>query len=291
MRFIRKVFGIACIILGIGIYAYPIATTQYSMHKTMKYIREYDDTWQSEDKQTKKKKKALLQESQAYNAAIYAEKQECFRDAWSYTQPPFELHGLKDGKFGYLKIPAMDVKLPLYIGASKENLAKGAAVLGQTSLPVGGINTNSVIAGHRGYQGIPYFREIERLEVGDKVSITNPWETLTYRVESIAIIDPYDNDAVKIQDGKDMVTLVTCHPYRSHGKYRYIVYCVRDTGKAQRNDTTSPSIRTEDDITFVSSGPDIQREQFFRKVCAGILFLLFIVTIIRHILYKRGRPQ
>ena len=185
----------------------------------------------------------------------------------------------------------MDVKLPLYIGASKENLSKGAAVLGQTSLPVGGTNTNSVIAGHRGYQGIPYFREIERLEVGDKVSITNPWETLTYRVESIAIIDPYDNDAVKIQDGKDMVTLVTCHPYRSHGKYRYIVYCVRDTGKAQRNDTTSPSIRTEDDITFVSSGPDIQREQFFRKVCAGILFLLFIVTIIRHILYKRGHPH
>ena len=74
-----------------------------------------------------------------------------------------------------------------------------------------------MIAGHRGYQGIPYFREIEKLEVGDKVYITNPWETLRYRVESIAIIDPYDNDAVKIQDGKDMITLVTCHPYRSMG--------------------------------------------------------------------------
>ena len=291
MRFIKNVFGIACIIFGIGLFAYPVATTQYSAYQTEKYIREYDDAWQSSDNQTKKKKKALLQEAHAYNASIYAEKQEGFCDAWSYTQPPFHLKGLKDGKFGYIKIPAMDVKLPLYIGASKENLSKGAAVLGQTSLPVGGTNTNCIIAGHRGYQGIPYFREIERLEVGDKVSITNPWETLTYRVESMAIIDPYDNDAVKIQDGKDMVTLVTCHPYRSHGKYRYIVYCVRDTGKEKLDDTTSPSIRTEDDITFVSSGPDIKREQFLRKVCAGILFLLFIVTIIRHILYKRGHPH
>src|SRR5699024_5835980 len=138
MRFIKNVFGIACIIFGIGIFAYPVVTTQYSAYQTEEYIREYDDTWQSADKQTKKKKKALLQEAHTYNASIYAEKQEGFCDAWSYTQQPFDLKGLKDGKFGYIKIPAMDVKLPLYIGASKENLSKGAAVLGQTSLPVGG---------------------------------------------------------------------------------------------------------------------------------------------------------
>lgn len=291
MRFIKNVVGIACIIFGIGLFAYPIITTQYSTYKTEEYIREYDKTWQSPTKQIHKKKEALLKESQEYNTSIYANKQKDFCDAWSYTQPPFELKGLKDGKFGYIKIPAMDVKLPLYIGASKENLSKGAAVLGETSLPIGGSNTNSVIAGHRGYQGIPYFREIEKLEVGDKVYITNPWETLRYRVESIAIIDPYDNDAVKIQDGKDMITLVTCHPYRSHGKYRYVVYCIRDTGKEKTKKMESPSVRTEENVFFVSSEPDIQREQLFRRVCAGILLLLFIVTIIRHILYKRGRPQ
>jgi sortase A len=57
----------------------------------------------------------------------------------------------------------MNVELPLYWGATSEHLAAGAAVLGQTSIPIGGVNTNSVIAGHRGYQGAPYFREIENL--------------------------------------------------------------------------------------------------------------------------------
>ena len=79
-------------------------------------------------------------------------------------------------------------------GTSDSHLAKGAAVLGQTSLPVGGENTNSVIAGHRGYSGIPYFREIGRLKTGDKVVIRNPWEKLTYLVEQIQIIDPNDID-------------------------------------------------------------------------------------------------
>ena len=58
----------------------------------------------------------------------------------------------------------MNVKLPLYLGATLENLRKGAAVMGETSLSLGTKDSNCVIAAHRGYQGIPYFREIEKLE-------------------------------------------------------------------------------------------------------------------------------
>ena len=85
-----------------------------------------------------------------------------------------------------------------------------------------------LIAAHRGYEGIPYFREIEKLKVGDRVIIKNPWEKLTYRVEEIKIIQPDDSNQIKIQKGKDMVTLLTCHPYRGHGRYRYVVYCMRN---------------------------------------------------------------
>lgn len=163
----------------------------------------------------------------------------------------------------------MDVKLPLYLGASLENMRKGAAIMGETSLPLGTKNSNCVIAAHRGYEGIPYFREIEKLKVRDRVIIKNPWEKLTYRVEEIKIIQPDDSNQIKIQKGKDMVTLLTCHPYRGHGRYRYVVYCIRDHGQKiveKKNNTIK-------DTHFQSSEWDIQREKIVRYV--GLMLLIF----------------
>ena len=104
-------------------------------------------------------------------------------------------------------------------------LAAGAAVLGNTSAPIGGDNTNCVIAGHRGWKGADYFRHIDRLAVGDSVTLTNLWETLTYTVADIQIIQPHEVDKIKIQQGRDLLTLLTCHPYASGGRQRYVVYC------------------------------------------------------------------
>jgi len=70
------------------------------------------------------------------------------------------------------------------------------------------------------------FREIEKLKIGDEIFITNLWETMTYKVEKIEIISPDEINKIRIQEGKDMVTLVTCHPY-PHNYQRYLVYCER----------------------------------------------------------------
>ena len=99
--------------------------------------------------------------------------------------------------------------------------------LAQTSIPIGGENSNSVIAGHRSWNGYKYFLDIELLEAGDLVYITNLWGTLTYRVTEIQIINPNEIDAILIRPGKDMITLLTCHPYGSGGLYRYLVFCER----------------------------------------------------------------
>ena len=72
-----------------------------------------------------------------------------------------------------------------------------------------------------------FFRHIELLEIGDEVMITNLWETLNYTVSEITVIEPNDIDKILIQPGRDMVTLLTCHPYGSGGRYRYVVYCER----------------------------------------------------------------
>lgn len=119
----------------------------------------------------------------------------------------------------------MELTMPVYLGASDTHLAAGAAVLGNTSAPIGGANTNCVIAGHRGWKGADYFRQIDRLEVGDTVMLTNLWETLAYTVSDIQIIQPHEVDMIKIQPDRDLLTLLTCHPYASGGRQRYVVYC------------------------------------------------------------------
>ena len=136
-------------------------------------------------------------------------------------------YGIEDEIIGVLEIPAMELTMPVYLGASDDHLAAGAAVLGNTSAPIGGDNTNCVIAGHRGWKGADYFRHIDRLQVGDTVQLTNLWETLTYTVTDIQVIQPHEAEKIKIQPNRDLLTLLTCHPYASGGRQRYVVVCER----------------------------------------------------------------
>ena len=74
---------------------------------------------------------------------------------------------------------------------------------------------------------VQYFRYLDQLHIGDRVSVTNLWETLNYRVCEIRIIDPSDVEEILIQPGRELLTLLTCHPYASGGRQRYVVYCER----------------------------------------------------------------
>ena len=171
----------------------------------------------------------LYSAMEEYNEKIYAEKQRGLSDPRAYEAAGIDLsaYGLEDGIIAVLSVPAMELEMPVYLGASYENMALGAAVLGQTSLPIGGSNTNCVIAGHRGWNGAAYFLNIDKLRVGDELSITNLWETLDYTVSKIRIIEPNDIDQILIQEGRELMTLMSCHPYASGGKYRYLVICER----------------------------------------------------------------
>ena len=182
-----------------------------------------------EERKPEQKHSELLADLQAYNQRIYAEKQSSLVDLEACEEPAADLtaYGVEDEIIGVLEIPAMELTMPVYLGASDAHLAAGAAVLGNTSAPIGGANTNSVIAGHRGWKGADYFRHIDRLQVGDTVTLTNLWETLTYTVADIQIIQPHEVDKIKIQQGRDLLTLLTCHPYASGGRQRYVVYCER----------------------------------------------------------------
>ena len=175
----------------------------------------------------------------AYNNTLWEEKQAGLCDPWSYQQPSFTLgeYGFEEDVFGVISIPALDLEMPLYLGATSSHMAKGAAHLSQTSLPIGGMNTNCVIAGHRGYNGAAYFRYITELKPGDEVIITNLWETMTYTVTDTKIIKPNEVDQILIQEGRDMITLLTCHPYASGGKQRFLIFCDRVIEEGGTNGT------------------------------------------------------
>lgn len=176
-----------------------------------------------------KEHEALWNAMTAYNEKIWTEKQAGLCDPWAYEQPSFTLgdYGLEDEVFGVVSIPRLGLEMPIYLGAAYQHMEAGAAHLSQTSLPIGGNNTNSVIVGHCGWRGAPYFRYITELEAGDEVAITNLWDTLTYTVSETKIIAPNDVAEILIQENRELLTLLTCYPYASGGKQRYVVYCER----------------------------------------------------------------
>lgn len=228
------------VLVGIVMYAYPIIANFVSQQYTDVTIRSFDKTVQAMQIQKVTSGTTLnvegspldelLKRVQAYNKKLYNEGQKDLVDPFSYQVSSFDLsnYGIEDNLFGYIEIPKLSVKLGIYLGATSANMSKGAVHLTQTSLPIGGINTNAVIAAHRGTRYRDMFLHIDQLEAGDRVTITNAWETLTYKVTSTKIIAPNEIDKVLIQAGRDMVTLISCNPY-GKSTQRYVVYCDRVT--------------------------------------------------------------
>lgn len=211
-------------VAGIYVMLWPVLTGHRLQADT-------DATVQSflEERKPEQQYPELLAALQEYNRQLYTEKQCNLTDLEACEEPAADLTacGIEDEIIGVLEIPAMELTMPVYLGASDAHLAAGAAVLGNTSALIGGDNTNSVIAGHRGWKGADYFRHIDRLQVSDTVKLTNLWETLTYTVADIQIIQPHEVEKIKIQPNRDLLTLLTCHPYASGGRQRYVVYCER----------------------------------------------------------------
>ena len=171
---------------------------------------------------------ALLELLEDRNNKIFEEKQKAFLDKKMYDISDINLanYGLINNVFGFVEIPSINVLLPIYLGASESNMRKGAVHLTGTSYPVGGINTNSVIAAHRGYYRTKMFRNIDSIKLGDKLYIKNFNEVLTYKAVEITIIKPYELEKLLIQEGRDMITIISCHPYPQN-KERYVVYFER----------------------------------------------------------------
>ena len=229
-KIIFAILAVLLLLFGGGVTLYPFLNGLWVEHTMHKDSEEFLLLLEDSPEETKggvsyviaeepEKEKGTVPEQypqlwldmKAYNEAIFREGQEGLADSAAYEKPSFHLgdYGLESEVFGVLSIPRLELRMPIYLGATKENMANGAAVMGQTSLPIGGENTNCVLAGHRGWNGAAYFLYVDRLIPGDTVTVTNLWETLNYKVSDIKVISPNDVDAIHIQSNRDLLTLLT----------------------------------------------------------------------------------
>ncbi|MGN0537150.1 MAG: class C sortase [Acutalibacteraceae bacterium] len=271
LRIIAYIFAGMLFLLGVLIYAYPFINSSMLSKNTEETLVQFRTVRQEAQRQkqtsdgessinTGSNFNNLYEDMRKYNLNIYKNRQEDLKDAWSYEQSVFDLSGYGlYGAVAELRIPKMNVDLPIYLGATWSNMGKGAAQLGQTSMPIGGNNTNCVIAAHRGSSGGKFFLDIEQLEPGDEVYIDNLWETLTYQVESIEIISPQDTEKIHIRENKDMVTLITCHPY-PYNYQRYVVYCTRYNEETE-NSETSENSEPKESAAEVSRESDVSNAE------------------------------
>jgi len=160
---------------------------------------------------------------------LYLSGQEHLVDPFDYIHPSFNLEsfGFYTDIVGVLAIPVIDINLPIYLGASVQHMNNGVAHVTHSSFPIGGDSTNTVIAGHRN-MAITYgqvFSDIGQLQVGDKITITSFIQCMTYTVVEKRVVHANDADVLRIQSGRELVTLITT--YGRRGNRRYLVIAER----------------------------------------------------------------
>lgn len=199
--------GAVFLIISLGFVSYPTFSNfinQLNNNATIKDYSEMVSNLSTADESD------YLSEANDYNRRLRelgdGEKDEI-------TAEYEDILNINDGVMGSVEIPKIDVKLPIYHGTDEKDLSVGAGHMSDTSLPVGGINTHSVISAHTAYPGKVFFDDLPDLEEGDIFYIKVLSQTLAYQVSDINIVDPSDVSKLRIIDGKDCVSLLTCYPY------------------------------------------------------------------------------
>ncbi|MGN0488250.1 MAG: class C sortase [Ruminococcus sp.] len=171
----------------------------------------------------------LKRDSIKYNEMLKSKQRDKLTNESAYEQPSLNLskYGIFNGVYGYVEAPSIDMKLPIYLGTGRNHMNYGAAHLTYTSLPIGGEDTNCVLAGHTGYVGRIFFDNIRNLNIGDEIKVKNYWSTLEYTVTGTKVISPNEMDDIFLKEGKDMIILMTCIK-NDNGEFdRYLVFCER----------------------------------------------------------------
>ena len=214
---------VAVFILGTGMILYPFLSNYYNSFHATRAIIDYAESVSALNEEDTDK---IIQSAQEYNRELSNSGTQFNRSEELKTRYQSELNPDGDGIMGYLEIPKTEIYLPVYHGTEDNVLQVAAGHVDWSSLPVGGSGTHCVISGHRGLPSARLFTDIDKLEKGDEIYMSVLDRTYTYIVDNSYIVLPQDVDNLKIENGKDYLSLVTCTPYGVN-THRLIVRAVR----------------------------------------------------------------
>ena len=208
------VLRLTALLLAFSILLYPAVSNYLYEKNSARVISSYDEEAM---KISKAEKDQMLLEARTYNKEMLKNIQllDPFSTKKKEKNKRYEriLNVNGSGMMGYIRIPKIQVELPVYHGTHEAVLQMGIGHFEGTSLPVGGESTHAVLTGHRGLPSKRLFTDMDKLSRGDIFYIKILGETLAYKIDRILTVLPEDTKALSIVSGKDYVTLVTCTPY------------------------------------------------------------------------------
>lgn len=221
----KNAWIILLFIIGLSVLAYPHVSQWLNNYFQKQQAHEFMNNI-SEVQADEMMAKAKSCNEEIYNARTGF--QDPFSESDERVQSFKSCLGMDDEDvFGVIEIPKLELLIPIYLGASDEILDKGIGQVEGSSIPSGGKSTHTVLAGHRGWVTKEMFRDIDQLDNGDVFYIHTMNETLTYRVKEQQVIYPDETESLEIKEGKDLATLITCHPY-GHNYQRLLIHGERD---------------------------------------------------------------
>jgi len=195
--------------IGLSVLLYPSLSSYWNSKTQSEAIVDYESMlaqFKPEDHT------ALFEQADAFNRRLW-ELEEPLRDHARLTDYGDILNISGTGMMGYITVPKINQELPVYHGTSEGVLSVAVGHLEGTSLPVGGPGTHCVVSAHRGLPTAVLFTHLDRMELGDTFSFTILDRTITYEVDQIRIVEPNDTSLIRLEEGKDYCTLLTCTPY------------------------------------------------------------------------------
>lgn len=211
---IKDIIRLIVLLVAFSVLLYPTFSSYLNEKNSSKVVSYYDE---ESVKLSKAEKEQMLEDARAYNKEML----ENIDLIDPFSQEDVEIDARYEsllnvdgsGMMGYIRIPKINVELPIYHGTSEAVLQAGVGHFWGTSLPVGGESTHTVLTGHRGLPTKTLFTNMDKLEVGDIFYIKVLDETLAYQIDQILTVLPQETDSLSIEPGKDYATLVTCTPF------------------------------------------------------------------------------
>ena len=220
---IKIIFAILMMLSGMAIISYPFVSNMIAERNSSMAIQEMNKNMENmeQEKLDAAKEAARKYNAQLSSAVVRDEAGEADDVGMGYV----DMLGLGES-LGYITIPKIHVELPIYEGTSEEVLLKGVGHMTQSSYPIGGESTHSVLTGHRGLPSALLFTDLDELEIGDEFYLHILDEIIAYKVDQVKVVEPNDGGDLAIIEGEDYCTLVTCTPY-SINTHRLLVRGLR----------------------------------------------------------------